>query len=171
MAGTNYYVLVATQAEQNQAGTTPAADTHIVAVAQGSALDTQLAGNYAGLVNAGGVAGYLRAGPFTTQAAAQAYLGTGAQTTTTPVPGVGIAPAGGLVPVNPISGLNQFFTEVEGFFKFTEKVVEDLVDPKFWASLGWLFLGLILTISGLVMWLKHEGVSMPHLPKVVPLPV
>ena len=107
-------------------------------------------------------------GPFATEAQAQAAQNP-TQQSANPVNDATFAVQTANIPA--ITGLNQFFTEVEGFFKFTEKVVEDLVDPKFWASLGWLFLGLILTISGLVMWLKHEGVSMPHLPKVVPLPV
>ena len=105
-------------------------------------------------------------GPFATEAQAQAAQNP-TQQSANPVNDAVFAAQTANIPA--ITGLSQFFTEVTGFMKFVEKVFEDLVNPKFWASVGWLVLALLLTGTGLIMWLKREGVPMPHMPKIIPI--
>jgi hypothetical protein len=105
----DYWVLVPKQSEMNVTGVV--ADAFIVSVQQGSAIDKQLLSNYTGRVTIDGRSGYQRAGPFTTLAAAQAYLKVGAQNAASPVPGVDITPSGGLAVVNPLDWL----AKVTGF--------------------------------------------------------
>lgn len=48
------------------------------------------------------------------------------------------------------------------------KFVTDITDVHMWISLGWLFLGLVLLVLGILAWLKHENL-LPPAP--VPVPV
>lgn len=112
MAALDYWVLVPSASEMNVAGTVP--NAFIVSVQQGSAVDKQLLGNFTGRVTVGGRSGYLRAGPYTTLAAAQAYLKVGAQNANTPVPGVQVKPGGGLAVTNPLNGLLHWALNVTG---------------------------------------------------------
>lgn len=152
---THWFVLVAKQSEANVAGTTPAADTHIVTVTQGSAIDNQLTGNYEGQVTVSGVTGYLRAGPFTSQADAQAYLGTGAQTAPLPgIPGVSVSPGGNLSAADPFAGLAGVATALAKFGAGITDFFKAMEDGKMWRSLGWVGLGAAFTVIGLLVWLR-----------------
>jgi hypothetical protein len=157
MAGTDYWVLVPTAAEQNAAGTVSGA--FVVSVADGSAADAQLLGNYAGKVTIGGRSGYLRAGPFTTLAAADAYLKVGAQSTSTPIPGVDISPSGAVTTSNPLAGLaaiGQFFTS--------------LGEANTWIRVAKVVVGGVMLIVGLVH-ITGAGGGLADAARKVPLPV
>jgi hypothetical protein len=126
---TDYWVLVPTANEMNVAGTV--ANAFIVTTPQGSALDNELLGNYAGEVTVGGKSGYLRAGPYTSLAAAQAYLKVGAKTASTPIPGVGITPSGQVTVSNPLG------------------ILSDLTNPTLWLRVTKVVVGGIILIIGL----------------------
>lgn len=140
----------------NAAGTV--ADAFIVSVPQGSAVDKQLAGNYAGKVTVGGRSGYLRAGPFTSQAAAQSYLKVGAQNTTI-VPGLDVTPGGQLTASNPLN----FLQPVGQFFR-------DLASPNTWIRITKVVVGGLLLVIGLVHITGISGTAADTIRKV-PVPV
>lgn len=144
----DFWVLVPKQSEQNVSGTV--ADAFIVSTPQGSALDNKLLGNFAGQVSSGGKSGYLRAGPYPSMAAAQAYLGRGASSTPGPVPGTSISPGGGVSLASPFSSIQNALT---AFY-------DVVTNGKMWRSLGWVALGVVLMLLGLAMWIG---------PKVAPL--
>lgn len=157
MAGTDYWVLVPTAAEQNAAGTVSGA--FVVSVADGSAADAQLLGNYAGKVTIGGRSGYLRAGPFTTAAAAAAYLKTGATSTSTPIPGVDITPSGGVTSSNPLipASVGTFF--------------DALTSANTWIRVAKVVVGGLLLIIGLVHITGATDNPVAAAARKVPLPV
>jgi hypothetical protein len=152
-----WFVLVPTQAEQNVAGTV--ADAFIVEVAQGSAVANELTNNYAGKVTVGGKSGYLRAGPFTTLAAAQAYLQVGAQTTSTPIPGLGITPGGQITATNPLN----FLQPIGQFFS-------DLGKANTWIRVAKVVVGGLLLIIGLVH-ITGVGGAVADTARKVPVPI
>jgi hypothetical protein len=45
--------------------------------------------------------------------------------------------------------------------------VTDITDIAMWRSLGWIALGAVLVIIGIIMWLKQSDL----LPDVMPVPV
>lgn len=61
---------------------------------------------------------------------------------------------------NTLTGISSFAAVFKG-------LAENITDPKMWRSLGWLVLGAILLILGIMLWLKHSG----YLPDMVPVPV
>lgn len=138
---TDYWVLVAKQSEMNVAGTTPAADTWVVQLQPGSALDSKLLSNYTGSVTVNGRTGYLRAGPFTSQAGVNAYLQVGAQTANSPIPGIGISPGGGLTLDNPLSGIESFLQPITTF-------LHDLTSASFWERVLLVLVGVGLVVVG-----------------------
>jgi hypothetical protein len=157
VAGTDWWVLVPAAAEQNAAGVVSGA--FVVSVAQGSAVDSQLLGNYAGKVTVGGKTGYLRAGPFTTAAAAAAYLKTGAAAAGTGIPGVSIAPSGAVTTSNPLAGLaaiGQFFTS--------------LGEVNTWIRVAKVLAGGLLLVIGLVHITGADN-AIATAARKVPLPV
>jgi len=151
---TDYWVLVPTASEMNATGVV--ANAFVVSVAQGSAIDKELLGNTSAKVTVSGKSGYLRAGPFTTLAAANAYLKVGAKTTPSPIPGVGITPSGG-VTSNAIPGLSQ----IGDFFGA-------LTSSNTWIRVAKVLVGGILLIMGLVHMTGTES-AVKKLP--VPIPV
>lgn len=133
MAALDYWVFVPKQSEQDVAGVV--ADAFIESVPQGSALDTKLLSNFAGQVTVNGRTGYQRAGPFTSQADAEAYLKVGAQNTGTQIPGVDITPGGGLAVSNPVAGVSAFLAK--------------LGQASLWLRVGEVALGIVLVAVGL----------------------
>lgn len=132
----DYWVLVPKQSEMNVSGTV--ADAFVVILAQGSALDKKLLGNYTGKVTVGGRSGYLRAGPFTTKADVDAYLKVGAQSTGTGIPGLNINPQGGFSVSNPLAGLS----DIANFF-------DKLGQAHTWLRVAEVLLGLGLIAIGI----------------------
>lgn len=134
VAALDYWVLVPKQSEQNVTGVV--ADAFIESTPQGSAIDTKLLSNYAGQVTINGRTGYQRAGPFTTLAAAQAYLKVGAQNAASPIPGVAITPGGGLTGAlpSPIAAVAAFLAK--------------LGQAALWLRVGEVALGLVLVAVG-----------------------
>ncbi len=59
----------------------------------------------------------------------------------------GISVPGNQAPGNPLSGIERLAAVIEAFFKV-------LTNFKMWRSLGWLVLGLILMLAGILLWLK-----------------
>jgi hypothetical protein len=98
------------------------------------------------------------AGPFRTKQAAQAYEDAIGKNTLIPPPGTPVV--GNVQVPNPLSGLAAIGAALA-------KAVGYLSDLSMWRSLGWLLLGAVLIILGIVLWLKKEN----FLPSVVPLPV
>lgn len=138
----DYWVLVPKASEQNVSGTVP--DAFVVTVNQGSALDNQLLSNFSGQVTVGGKTGFLRAGPFTTMDAVNAYLKVGAQNAGTQIPGVDITPGGGLAPANPLSGITGVADSIAKLAGTVKGIFDALSDWKMWASIGWILLGALL---------------------------
>ena len=48
---------------------------------------------------------------------------------------------------NPLSGIDRAGAVLEAFYK-------NLTDGKMWRSLGWIALGIVLIIAGIMMWMK-----------------
>jgi hypothetical protein len=157
VAGTDWWVLVPKASEQNVAGVV--ADAFIVSVPQGSAIDTKLLANYAGQVTISGRTGYQRAGPFTSQAAAQAYLKVGAQNSGTQIPGVAITPGGGITTSNPLSGVDA----IGAFFN-------KLGDPHLWIRVAKVVTGGLLLVIGLVH-ITGAGGAVASVARKVPVPI
>lgn len=134
VAALDYWVLVPKQSEQNVTGVV--ADAFIESVPQNSAIDQKLLSNYAGQVTINGRTGYQRAGPFTTMAAAKAYLKVGAQNAASPIPGVDITPGGGLTAAVP--------TPLAAVAAFLAK----LGQASLWLRVGEVALGLVLVAVG-----------------------
>lgn len=61
---------------------------------------------------------------------------------------------------NPLSGLAAIAAALAKFVGY-------LGDVAMWRSLGWLLLGVIMVIAGILLWLKKEN----YLPSAVPVPV
>jgi hypothetical protein len=98
-------------------------------------------------------------GPFATQAAAEQAVRT-KKGVTPPSTGATLetgVPSG--VP-NPLSGLAAIAAALAKFAGY-------LGDISMWRSLGWLLLGAVMIILGILLWLKKEN----FLPSVVPVPV
>lgn len=133
VAALDYWVFVPKQSEQNVSGVV--ADAFIESIPQGSALDTKLLGNFAGQVTVNGRTGFQRAGPFTSEADAQAYLKVGATNAASPIPGVSITPSGGLTGSNPLASVSAFLAK--------------LGQPSLWLRVGEVLLGLVLVAVGL----------------------
>lgn len=140
----DYWVLVPKQSEMNVSG--PVADAYVVPLPQGSAIDNQLLSNYTGPVTVNGRTGYLRAGPFTSMAAVNAYLKVGAKNASTPVPGIQIKPGGGVAVSNPVTGA---LTDVNSF-------LSRLTSANTWLRVGEFVLGALLILAGA---LKLSGAS------------
>lgn len=134
VAALDYWVLVPKLSEQNVSGTV--ADAFIESTPQGSAADTTLLNTDSGKVTLGGRAGYRRAGPYTTLAAAQAYLKVGAQNAASPIPGIDITPGGGLTAAVP--------TPIAAVAAFLAK----LGQAALWLRIGEVALGLVLVAVG-----------------------
>lgn len=132
VAALDYWVLVPRQSEMNLAGVV--ADAFIESTPQGSAVDKKLTGNYAGQVTINGRAGYLRAGPFTSLAAAKAYLAVGAQDAASPVPGIAITPGGGVAVSSPLAAVAAFLAK--------------LGTAALWLRIAEVGLGLVLVAVG-----------------------
>jgi hypothetical protein len=92
-------------------------------------------------------------GPFSTRAEAR---GAEKKERTTPIPQIGTPPGIG----NPLSGIERVGAVLEAADR-------QLTDAALWRSLGWIALGVILIVLGLVLWLRKSGV----IPDVVPVPV
>lgn len=61
---------------------------------------------------------------------------------------------------NPLSGIDRIGAVVEAFFRA-------VTDVKFWRSLGWILLGIIMLVVGIRIWMGK-----PLLPQApVPVPV
>lgn len=146
---TDYWVLVPKQSEQNVAGVVP--DAFVITLPSGSALDEKLLSNYAGQVSANGKTGFQRAGPFTSQAAVDAYLKVGAQNAASPIPGVDITPSGGLTATNPLDALAGIASALRAFY-------DEVTNVRVWVSLGWLTIGAIMLLSGVWLFASHYGV-------------
>ena len=66
--------------------------------------------------------------------------------------------------LGPFAGLTDALIELaSGIGAFYDAVT----DGKMWRSLGWLLLGAILLILGIMLWLKKEN----YLPSAVPVPI
>jgi hypothetical protein len=154
---TDYFVLVPKASEMNVSGTVP--DAFIVSVAQGSPVDKQLTGNYTGKVTVGGKSGYLRAGPYTSRADAQAYLKVGAKDASTPIPGVSIKPGGGVTVHNPLTGLDA----IGAFFN-------TLTQSNTWVRVAKVIVGGALLIAGIAHITGASGQIM-DVARKVPLPI
>lgn len=128
----DYWVLVPKQSEMNVAGVV--ADAFIESTPQGSAIDKKLLSNYTGQVTINGRTGYQRAGPFTSLAAARAYLKVGAQNTSSPIPGIAIKPGGGLAVSNPLDAVGAFLAK--------------LGQASTWLRVAEVALGLVLVAVG-----------------------
>ena len=63
---------------------------------------------------------------------------------------------------NPLSGIDEIGAVLEAFF-------DTISDGKMWRSVGWLLLGLVLTVFGIRLWLGKSALPKP--PSVVPVPV
>jgi hypothetical protein len=157
MAGTDWWVLVPRLSEQNVAGTV--ADAFIVSTPQGSAADKTLLGTDSGQVTVGGRSGYRRAGPFTSQAAAQAYLKVGAQNTGTQIPGVDITPSGGVTASNPLQGL----AAIGDFFS-------RLTQASTWIRVAKVISGGLLLVIGLVHITGADN-KVASIARKVPVPI
>lgn len=108
--------------------------------------------------------GVIRGGPFKSKAAADASI-TQHQKTNPHGSSVTYShespqQQAGLPIPNPLSGIDQIGADLEAFYKV-------LTDGKMWRSLGWILLGLMLLIGGIVLWMKKGNL----LPDVVPIPV
>jgi hypothetical protein len=152
-----WFVLVPAASEMNVSGVVP--DAFIVELTQGSAIANQLTGNFTGKVTVSGKSGYLRAGPFTSLAAAQAYLKVGAQNASTPVPGVDITPGGGITAAGPLSGLNA----IGAFFN-------NLGNANTWIRVAKVVVGGLLLVVGLVH-ITGAGGAAADAARKIPLPV
>lgn len=135
MAALDWWVLVPRLSEQNAAGTV--ADAFIVSTPQGSPADNTLLNTDSGRVTVGGRSGYRRAGPFTSEADAKAYLKVGAQNVSSPIPGVDITPGGGFTAAGPLSPL----AAVASF-------LAKLGQASLWLRIGEVALGLVLVAVG-----------------------
>lgn len=100
-------------------------------------------------------------GPFGTQAAAQAYwhqhgLQTPQQVKHSETTGPNLS-----LP-NPLAGIDEIGAVLKAFFT-------TVTDWHFWASLGWILLGLVLMAAGIRLWLGKP--LLPKMPAAVPVPV
>ena len=154
---TDYWVLVPSASEMNVAGVV--SDAFVVTTPQGSALDKQLLSNYTGKVTVGGKSGYLRAGPFTTLAAVQAYLKVGAQNAGTQIPGVSITPGGGVTASNPLSGIDA----IGAFFS-------TLGQANTWIRVAKVVVGGVLLIVGIVHITGADN-AVAAIARKVPVPI
>lgn len=153
----DYWVMVKTAAEANASGPTPAADTFTFSTPQGSSFDNAMLQNPTGPVQApDGQTLYLRAGPFTSESDVQAYLQTGAQNASTPIPGVDITPGGSVTLSNPLSALAGVARALADFVGFLEHVWKTITNWRAWASAGWLLVGLLMLVAGLTLYITGE---------------
>lgn len=102
----------------------------------------------------------LLAGPFDTQAQAQDWADAYEKNPSTLHAGSGLSPGTGTVKGDnpPVSGLASFAAGIEAFFRA-------LADAGTWISLGWLTLGILLIMGGLVLWARR---SSPALSALIP---
>jgi hypothetical protein len=75
---------------------------------------------------------------------------------------------------NPFKDIEEGFDATEAeviefahFIGFMEALVEAATDPKTWASLGWIALGVILMIMGARMLFGKS--ALPSFPAVIPV--
>ena len=108
-------------------------------------------------------------GPFKTRADAQKDAGKG------PVPGTGgltnVQASGGAdVRVNlsnPLNWLQDIGHWLGVAAHWLGEVVAHILDIHMWRSIGWITLGAVLLVLGILLWLKKEN----YLPSAVPVPV
>lgn len=100
-------------------------------------------------------------GPYNTIADLYAAWPNAKSTGAAPIPGAA-AVAG--APSNEASQLTGGVTGALGAF---EGIAQALTDGSLWRSLGWLAMGIILLIVGIMLWLKENNI----LPEVVPVPI
>lgn len=55
----------------------------------------------------------------------------------------------GLLGIGPATALSDTAATLYGFF-------DTVTNGKMWRSLGWLLLGVAMTVAGLTLWLKGE---------------
>jgi hypothetical protein len=63
--------------------------------------------------------------------------------------------------------MESFFGPLLEVGHFIGVFVTDITDIAMWRSLGWIALGEILVILGIIVWLKQSDI----LPDVVPMPL
>ncbi|HEX5494521.1 MAG TPA: hypothetical protein VFX70_08130, partial [Mycobacteriales bacterium] len=102
---------------------------------------------------------YRRQGPFTSLKDAQAAYKTGATTASSPIPGVGITPGGGLTPANPIPGLAQ----VGDFFAA-------LTQANTWIRVAKVLGGGLLLVIG-IAHITGAGNAVATAARKVPVPI
>ena len=73
----------------------------------------------------------------------------------------------GIATTLPATPEGQQIVQSAGFFGAVTAFLDALVDISTWRSLGWILLGAVLLISGIVLWLRDAGV----IPQAVPVPV
>lgn len=77
-------------------------------------------------------------------------------------------PGGGLPLIGPfIKGVNSTSDALSGVAGAISAFYQVLTNTAIWASLGWLILGLVLMVLGLVLWLGKDAKG--YLPPIVPV--
>jgi len=68
---------------------------------------------------------------------------------------------------NTANGVSDTLSGIARVGDVLQAFYENITDGKMWRSLGWLVLGLVFIIGGVVLWMKNSNL----LPDVVPIPV
>ena len=102
-------------------------------------------------------------GPFTTKAQAQTAA-NGITQGEAPGPGVGAVEGAAS---SAVSGISSAVSGISEVGHFLGKLVTDVTDGAMWRSIGWILLGLVLIVIGMVMWAGKSGAN----PVPIPVPV
>lgn len=72
-------------------------------------------------------------------------------------------------PAGPVASTAASAVQAGGFINVIEGVWAGITDGKLWRSLGWLLLGIVLMLLGVILWVGPAVAR--NLPVPVPIPV
>ena len=147
---TTWWIVVPSLSEQNVTATP--SDAIIATVSDTSIQYHTWLNTDSGGASYNGKTYYRRMGPFTSLSDAQNAYNTGATNASTPIPGVDITPGGGITTSNPLSGITGIAHGIAAISGVIKGIWDTLTNWRMWASLGWLVLGVVLLIAGMLMW-------------------
>jgi len=168
-AGATVWWWVVPPAQQND--TTRPANAVLISTPTTGALFSALSGGGTGTWNGKQVSRFQ--GPFSSEAEARAANPSGGSPGQVIAAGVGAglgaasgvglpsvpgADAGGIS--DPLAPLGDIAAALKSFYSA-------VTDGKMWRSLAWILLGMLLMVTGILLWLKKEN----YLPSAVPVPV
>ena len=152
-SGELVYWWVVPPAQQNDSSRPSSAQ--LISTTTAGALYTALLGGGTGTYNGAQVSRFQ--GPFTSEAEARAanpaggsesqVIAAGAGAGLAAAGGVGLPTVPGASAANPLQGLGDVAAALKAFYSA-------VTDGKMWRSVAWVLLGLVLMVSGILLWLK-----------------